>query len=212
MSEPTWEVLGGGGVIGGPIDYVGVWAAGTTYQPGQVVRHNGVDYLAVNPSIGQTPPVASPSPPTLPGIGAKLQRDSIGAQSIPNITATIITWPAVPAFDSSGFYSSGAPNRFTVPAGLAGLFLVFGSLRWTSMAGGTVRRIEIGVNGTMFNHYKVDPSGSANAFTQESIALMRLAAGDYVQLGCYQDSGGAMNVSTGTSFDDTSFSIARLGS
>jgi hypothetical protein len=56
MSEPTWELLGGGGVIGGPIDYVGDWVAGTPYVPGQIVRYNGVDYLAVNPSTGQTPP------------------------------------------------------------------------------------------------------------------------------------------------------------
>lgn len=58
MSEPTWELLGGPGVIGGPIDYIGAWAAGTQYQPGQVVRYGGVDYLAVNPSLGQTPPPA----------------------------------------------------------------------------------------------------------------------------------------------------------
>jgi hypothetical protein len=62
MSEPTWELLGGGGVVGGPIDYVGDWAAGTTYQPGQVVRFAGVDYLAVNPSVGQVPPLASAPP------------------------------------------------------------------------------------------------------------------------------------------------------
>ena len=60
MSEPTWELLGGGGVVGGPIVYVGNWAAGTAYQPGQVVSYNGVDYLAVNPSTGQIPPAASP--------------------------------------------------------------------------------------------------------------------------------------------------------
>jgi hypothetical protein len=59
MSEPSWELLGGGGVIGGPIDYVGAWAAGTTYQPGQIVRYNGVDYLAVKPSVGQVPPPAT---------------------------------------------------------------------------------------------------------------------------------------------------------
>jgi hypothetical protein len=62
MSEPTWELLGGGGVVGGPIDYVGDWAAGTAYQPGQVVRYQGVDYLAVNPSLGQVPPPTSPNP------------------------------------------------------------------------------------------------------------------------------------------------------
>ena len=54
MSEPTWELLGGGGVS--VVDYVGAWAAGTTYSPGQVVRYQGNDYLAVNPSIGSTPP------------------------------------------------------------------------------------------------------------------------------------------------------------
>lgn len=61
MSEPTWELLGGGGVIGGPIDYVGAWAAGVTYQPGQIVRYQGVDYLCVNPALGQTPPAARSS-------------------------------------------------------------------------------------------------------------------------------------------------------
>lgn len=66
MSEPTWELLGGGGVLGGPIDYVGDWAAGTTYQPGQVVRYAGIDYLAVNPSTGQTPP----APASLTRLGA----------------------------------------------------------------------------------------------------------------------------------------------
>jgi hypothetical protein len=84
MSEPTWELLGGGGVIGGPIDYVGDWAAGTTYQPGQVVRFAGVDYLAVNPSTGQVPPRAS-SPP----VGMVCLYDSIlaapGSFDVPNI-------------------------------------------------------------------------------------------------------------------------------
>ena len=60
MSEPAWELLGGGGV--GVIDYVGDWVAGTTYLPGQIVRYAGVDYMAVNASLGQVPPRASPYP------------------------------------------------------------------------------------------------------------------------------------------------------
>ena len=60
MSEPYWELLGQ--VIPVQIDYVGNWVAGTAYQPGQVVRYNGVDYLAVNPSTGQTPPALSTNP------------------------------------------------------------------------------------------------------------------------------------------------------
>jgi hypothetical protein len=58
VSEPTWELLGGGSALG-VVDDVGNWASGVAYAAGQVVRYNGVDYLAVNPSIGQTPPVVS---------------------------------------------------------------------------------------------------------------------------------------------------------
>ena len=42
------------------MDYIGNWAGGTTYKQGDVVRYNNVDYLAVNPSTGQTPPSAVP--------------------------------------------------------------------------------------------------------------------------------------------------------
>jgi hypothetical protein len=60
MSEPYWELLGGG--VAGPVSYEGDWFAGTTYAPGQIVRYAGIDYLAVNPSLGQVPPLASPVP------------------------------------------------------------------------------------------------------------------------------------------------------
>lgn len=51
-----WVPASGGGA---GIEYENVWAAGTAYQAGDVVRHNGVDYLAVNPSTGQTPPAVT---------------------------------------------------------------------------------------------------------------------------------------------------------
>jgi hypothetical protein len=50
---------GGAGGGGGAIEYENAWAAGVPYTPGDVVIHNGIEYLAVNPSTGQTPP---PSP------------------------------------------------------------------------------------------------------------------------------------------------------
>jgi len=88
MSEPYWELLGGAGYPptdtapdesvltvdspgsppiwkaapgGGGVDYIGDWAVGTTYKRGDVVRYNGIDYLAVNPSTGQVPPTAVPT-------------------------------------------------------------------------------------------------------------------------------------------------------
>lgn len=92
MSEPTWELLGGGGVVGGPIDYVGAWAAGTTYQPGQVVRYGGIDYLAVNPSLGQTPP---PAIPLGPGYGTTLPAAPFDGQEftlVDSITNPSYVW------------------------------------------------------------------------------------------------------------------------
>jgi Carbohydrate-binding module family 5/12 len=57
MTEPNWVALG---TKGGPVDYAGAWAAGTSYNPGDVVNYNGVQYIAVNPSVGQTPPTVLP--------------------------------------------------------------------------------------------------------------------------------------------------------
>ena len=54
MSEPAWVALGAAAV-----DYEGVWAAGTSYAPGDVVTYAGVTYIAVNPSTGQTPPTTA---------------------------------------------------------------------------------------------------------------------------------------------------------
>ena len=56
MTEPNWVALGQSAVA---IDYVGAWAAGTPYKAGDVVVYQGVQYLAVNPSTGQTPPAAA---------------------------------------------------------------------------------------------------------------------------------------------------------
>jgi hypothetical protein len=62
MSEPFWTPLGGQ-----PVDYEGAWNPATQYAPGDVVRYLGVDYLAVNPSLGSTPPnAATPTPTPLP--------------------------------------------------------------------------------------------------------------------------------------------------
>jgi hypothetical protein len=93
MSEPTWELLGGPGVIGGPVDYVGNWAAGTTYQPGQVVRYNGVDYIAVNPSLGQVPPAARSS--MVASYGTTLPASPFDGQEailVDNVTNPAYAW------------------------------------------------------------------------------------------------------------------------
>lgn len=53
------------------VEYEGTYNPATPYQPGDVVVYNGVEYLAVNPSTGSTPPPAVQTPPTVltQGIG-----------------------------------------------------------------------------------------------------------------------------------------------
>jgi hypothetical protein len=93
MSEPYWAALGGGSV-----DYKGAWAAGTAYAPGDVVRSGGVDYLAVNPSTGVNPGVATGL--TVPGavgvldlistdvtVGGVTTETSLGSVMIPALSA-----------------------------------------------------------------------------------------------------------------------------
>jgi hypothetical protein len=69
-SQPDgkWLTTAGGAMVwadapagGGGIEYENVWSAVVPYDAGDVVRYNGIDYLAVNPSTGQEPPAALPA-------------------------------------------------------------------------------------------------------------------------------------------------------
>jgi len=124
MSEPNWELLGGGGVYGGPIEHKGAWAAGTAYIPGQVVTHNGIDYLAVRPSTGQTPPlpVGSGVPTT---VGAT--DESVLTVDAPGSPAIWKPVPAVAPWTDTGWLRLGidipyvSAADYAVPYGGAGV-------------------------------------------------------------------------------------------
>jgi hypothetical protein len=51
-----WEPSSGGS--GGGVDYVGAWSLEEPYISGDVVLHDDIEYMAVNPSTGQEPPPA----------------------------------------------------------------------------------------------------------------------------------------------------------
>ena len=55
MSEPYWVAM-----ASAPVDYQGAYDPAVSYAQGAVVLYNGVTYVAVNPSLGQTPPGAVP--------------------------------------------------------------------------------------------------------------------------------------------------------
>jgi hypothetical protein len=136
MSEPSWELLGGGGVIGGPINYVGAWAAGTTYQPGQVVRYNGIDYLAVTPSVGQVPPGAVsallPQPIVngrwVKGVGGAAVWSPIVATDVPGLVTADTGWITMSLNSGSHYAAPWGPCQYRkLASGLVvcqGLFTV----------------------------------------------------------------------------------------
>jgi hypothetical protein len=88
MSEPYWIALG----AKLPIDYIGGWAAEVSYKPGDVVSHNGVEYIAVNPSTGVTPPAVAS---TIVGIGTSLPTSPTDGQEyilVNSLTAPTYSW------------------------------------------------------------------------------------------------------------------------
>ena len=92
MSEPYWVALG---PKASPVDYVGDWAAGTAYLPGQVVRHNGADHIAVNPSTGQTPLAQAIGALPVIGIGTSLPASPFDGQEYiltDSLTAPTYAW------------------------------------------------------------------------------------------------------------------------
>jgi hypothetical protein len=79
--DTEWKAISGGGV-----DYIGDWAAPTVYKKGDVVRHAGVDYLAVNDSTGQVPPLASPLAPGVVCLFDQILAADAATIDIPNIS------------------------------------------------------------------------------------------------------------------------------
>jgi hypothetical protein len=118
MSEPYWVPL-----AAQPVDYEGAWAAGTQYVPGDVVRYGGIDYLCVNPALGQTPPLA---------VAAAAGRELAYAEFLANVSVsvtteatavTVVTAPATVFDGSPVLIEFSAPGANPHNATLASLTL-----------------------------------------------------------------------------------------
>lgn len=106
MSEPYWTPLGGQ-----PVDWEGTYNPATQYAPGDVVVYNGVNYLAVNPSLGVVPPpnLAVPSiGTTLPAAAA----DGAEFTLVDSLTAPTFAWKFV-------YFSGRASNKWVAISGEA---------------------------------------------------------------------------------------------
>lgn len=135
------------------------------------------------------------------------------AQSISNTTATAISFPtgsATEAWDTDALHSlSSNPTRITIPNGLAGKWLVQGSIEWAGNATG-YRWAQILLNASQVANVTMASTGAAPDTHQFISTILQLNAGDYVELYGTQSSGGPLNAA-GPGEYGTWFAATRLG-
>ena len=132
---------------------------------------------------GSTPKVCIASRTTVQAIGT-------GAWTALQFNATDIS-------DPFAFHDPASNNtRFTVPAGWAGTYLCVGQSGFASGSAIVTRYIGWSLNGG--DPADMDSTGglvttAALVVRLQSVALLELAVGDYVELEVFQDSGGNLN-------------------
>lgn len=127
-------------------------------------------------------------------------------QSIANATYTAITFNTEDYDTDSIHDNSTNTTRFTVPTGKGGKWLISGVMTFASNATG-FRFVRLYKNGTAF----IVPSGVAPVngdTTQVAVSYIHtFAAGDYMEVFVYQNSGGNLNVAGA----DTNIQFTYLG-
>ena len=130
-------------------------------------------------------------------------------QSVANGTATIATFNTE-NFDTDGFHSTSTnTGRITIPTGLGGKYLVTFNMKWTGTASATARVAYLRKNTGSLGDFIFQNSVNAPAIWSRSV-IVDLAAGDYIYVDIYQESGGSLDFQ-GTSFMYDVFSCQYLG-
>lgn len=113
-------------------------------------------------------------------------------------------------FDSHAFWNAGVnPERLTVPAGSAGIYLIVGQGSWASSAAGR-KAVWIFKNGVRVAIAEVngDDDGLGLSFTVST--FVQLAVNDYVELVVRQDSGGALDLLGAADASYTQIQMVRV--
>lgn len=127
------------------------------------------------------------------GAGCSLYRTT--ATSVPNTTNTTLPLDAED-YDTDGFHAPGTnPSRITIPAGFGGIYVVTYTVETATPGGASAVATWIqknGVSGTRYAGDGANNSPSQTVPTKGSL-LMSLIAGDYIEIGVFHSSGGALN-------------------
>lgn len=125
-------------------------------------------------------------------------------QTILDVTYTKVQLNAE-SYDVDGEFDHTINYRFTATA--AGYYLITSQIWWVSAIDQSAMRTYIYKNGVAHSLSNVRPSG-IGYHTALISDIIYLAAGDYVELWCYQDSGSAKDIQVGEG--QTFMAIHRL--
>ena len=159
-------------------------------------------------SAGTVTPIEGSGGSTAPAfVGCSVWRSA--AWSAPNGGGTNVPFDAED-FDTDAFHDPATnPSRITIPAGLGGYYQLNGGIRYTYNGTGA-RAVDLLVNGSPVAGIGV---GAAPVATTLSCGKpVPLNAGDYIELGPYQNSGGALALDFGSGGKHYTFlSAVKIG-
>jgi hypothetical protein len=150
--------------------------------------------------------IASAGVPKAPR-GASVRRSTDWATA--NESNAVVSSFDIEEYDTDGLFDPAAPDRFTVPAALAGRRArIGGMVIWPGSMLGSYRELKIFRNGDDANPIAVnqiaDESSIGTNIGQETESRpIELAAGDFFQLCARQNSGGALSVLAAPSYSLT---------
>lgn len=131
---------------------------------------------------------------------AMCQATRTSTQSIPSSVLTVVLLTSED-WDTDAFHSTSSnTSRLTIPSGLGGIYQLEANIQWTPSITG--QRIVTLLKNGVAQTPNLDTALIPNAGVAPNTTAVRsisLAAGDYVELQVFQDSGGALTL-TGAIF------------
>lgn len=116
-----------------------------------------------------------------------------GNFSVANASQTNIPWTAED-WDTASIHDNVTnTTRLTVPAGYGGLWRITANVEWPASGTG-FRLLTYQVNGVMDAWLNGITATQGDAHRSGFSTVVNLVAGDFVEIRCYQNSGGALNV------------------
>lgn len=155
-----------------------------------------------NPATGTSPPaswgdavrdgvVFCATPPSC-------RANRSATQSIADLTLTAVSFTAADSWDTDGFHSTVSnQSRLTVPSGLGGKYLIVASVSWANNTTGW-RDLRIRANGSTDLATARVGTGTPNPYPISTMSTVeQLAAGTYIEVTAWQNSGAALDVLAG---------------